>query len=289
MTPSRFLVPAALAAWLLGGTGCSVLLQTDAQQCTVDADCTARGAAFAGTVCSAGVCVPKEAGAPDPKWACIGTGIPLPSGSMATFELQFVDLITTQPVTQNLTVALCNKYDTTCMTPLTMLTPDTTGTVTSTVATSFEGYVDVTDTTGNYLPSLVFIDLAVIAKNGQVLLIPKSAESALATTADITVDPTAGLLLMGTDDCTGARSAGVSVSMSPVGKETGFYLINDAAETTATMTDSSGNSGFINVAAPSNVIVTGTVAATGTPMGQVTTLVRPGTMTYQLVRPTTNP
>jgi hypothetical protein len=34
MTPSRFVVPAALAGWLLGGTGCSVLLQTDAQQCT---------------------------------------------------------------------------------------------------------------------------------------------------------------------------------------------------------------------------------------------------------------
>ena len=208
---------------------------------------------------------------------------------MTAFTMQLVDLITGKPVTQNLTIKLCNKYDTACATPLTKLTPDAMGTVTATVASTFEGYLDVTDSTGNYLPSLIFIDLAVVAQNGQTLLIPKSAEMGLASNAMVTVDPTAALLLVGTVDCTGARTAGVGLSMSPVGTETGFYLINNAAVTTATMTDSSGNSGFINVKAPQTVTVTGTVAATKAVMGQVTPLVRMGGMTYIIVRPTPNP
>jgi hypothetical protein len=91
-----------------------------------------------------------------------------------------------------------------------------------------------------------------------------------------------------TVDCTGARTAGVTVNISPTGKETGFYSHNNAPVTTATQTDSSGTSGFINVAAPSVITVTGTVAATGKEMGKVTTLVRPGAMTYQYLRPTTD-
>jgi len=45
----------ALCVWgaMLGG--CSLL--TDAQQCVNDRDCTAKGADFAGTVCSAGLCI----------------------------------------------------------------------------------------------------------------------------------------------------------------------------------------------------------------------------------------
>ena len=289
MTPSRLLARAALTAWLLAGSGCSLALKTDAEQCTVDADCAARGAAFANTVCTANVCQPKQVTMTDPKWGCIGDVKPLPTGGMATFKIQLLDLIQATPITSNVTIKLCSKYDPTCSSPLGTPSPDAMGWVSGQVASDFEGYLDVTDTTGNYIPALVFIDLVAVGKNTDILLVPKSTEGGLAMNAMVTVDPVGALLLTRTVDCTETRSAGVSVSMSPSSKETGFYVINNALVTTATQTDSAGNAGFINIAAPSTVTVTGSVSATGKEMGKVTTLVRPGGMTYQVVRPTANP
>src|ERR1700761_6771278 len=111
MTPSRLVVQAAvLTTWLLGGTGCSLVVKTDSEQCTVDADCTARGAAFANTVCTEHVCVAQA----DPKWGCIGSVAPLTGTDPKTFKMQFVDSNTHSPVNQNLTVKLCNKVDPDC-------------------------------------------------------------------------------------------------------------------------------------------------------------------------------
>jgi hypothetical protein len=300
MTLSRFLAGTALASGLLGMAGCSLVLKTDSEQCSVDADCTARGAAFADTVCTANVCVTKTA-PPDPKWGCIGDVPALDAGSMATFKIQLADLISNAPVTQNLVIKLCNKLDPTCQTPLgcsqsdtgcstvlSTLTPDAMGNVSATVASNFDGYFDISDSSGTYIPALIFIDLVAVADNAQVLLVAKSAESTLAQNASVTIDPTASLLLVSTVDCTNARTAGVSVALAPPGSATEFYDINSALVTTATQTDSSGNMGFVNVAAPSSVTVTGTVVMSGKEMGKVTTLVRAGGMTYQILRPSTN-
>jgi len=287
MMRSSFIARAALAGWLLGGgAGCSVLLATDAEQCSVDADCTARGAAFAATVCTASVCVPK----PDPKWGCIGSVAPLTSGGTAPFKVQLLDLLSNAPVATNLTIELCNKLDPTCASPLGAALPvDSMGWVSATVASDFEGYLDITDTTGNYLPSLIFIDVVAIGQNPSVLLIPKGAEQGLAANANVTVDPTAALMLTRTVDCTEAATAGASVGVSPLGAATGFYLINSSVLVTATETDSAGDCGFINLAAPQSLTVTGTVGPGGAEFGRVTTLVRPGAMTYQLLRPTNPP
>lgn len=46
-----------LLAGFVGSPGCSALVDTDADQCTVDTDCEARGTAFAGSRCVEGVCV----------------------------------------------------------------------------------------------------------------------------------------------------------------------------------------------------------------------------------------
>lgn len=224
----------------------------------------------------------------DPKWGCVGNVAPAKSGGMTPFSMQLVDLFSSMPVTQNLTIKLCNKYDPTCSSSsaLATLSVDSTGTVSSTVASDFVGYLDITDSSGIYIKALIFIDLAIIAQNRTVLLIPKSAEGALATTAGVTLDPNGAIVFIGTADCTGARSAGVSVALTPHDKETGFYLVSKAPSTSATMTDPDGNAGFVNVDAPGTVTITGTVAATSTEMGKVTALVRPGTVTYATVRPT---
>jgi hypothetical protein len=310
MTLSRFLAGTALTAIVLGGAACSLVLKTDSEQCNTNSDCTARGTAFANTMCTNNVCVANglpdsgaDSGAPDPKWGCIGEVPPLDAGSMMTFKLQLLDLISNAPVTQNLDVKLCAKLDPTCQTPLgcsasdagcpvvSTLTPDSMGNVSAMVASNFDGYLDIDDTSGTYVPSLVFVDLAVVhvSANSQVLLVTKSAESGLATNAMVTINPADALLLVPIVDCTGARTAGASAALSPAqAGATEFYDINSALMTSATQTDSSGNMGFVNVTAPASVTVIGTVAATGKEFGKVTTLVRAGGMTYQILRPTTN-
>lgn len=52
----------ALGSLVAGIAACSLLVDTTATQCRVDGDCTARGGAFADTVCDASrrVCVPRE-------------------------------------------------------------------------------------------------------------------------------------------------------------------------------------------------------------------------------------
>ncbi len=288
MALSRLVAPAAFATWLLAGGagGCSLVLSTDGEQCNVTADCTARGASFAGTVCTENVCVKTQP--PDPKWSCIGH-VPAPASTgMVAYKAQLLDLITVDPVTKGLTVELCNKLDPTCASALKTTSPDAMGWIYATVAPDFEGYFDITDTTGTYIPTLLFMDLVADPENTDVLLISKGVESGLSTSAGVPVDPTDGLVLVRTADCTRARTAGVSVSLSPKGKQTGFYLINSSPVLSATSTDASGNAGFVNVA-PGTVVLTATVAAGHEELGQVTTLVRAGTMSYQTLRPTPTP
>jgi hypothetical protein len=272
---------AALAVWLLGGAGCSLALKTDAEQCTADADCTSRGPTFADTVCIDDVC--------HSKWGCIGNVPPLPHGSMTTVDVQILDLLSMAPVTSDSTVMLslklCAKLDPPCTSPLSSPTLDSMANVSVTLASDFDGYLDISDASGKYLPALIFLDLVAVAKNAQILLVSKSEETGLLAAAGITPVMGTGLLLVPTVDCTSARTAGVSVTMSPSGGETRFYAINNVPMTSAMQTDSAGNAGFVNVAA-GDVSVTGTLGQNGKEMGKVGTLVRAGSMTYQLLRPT---
>lgn len=301
----------ALAVWLLGGAGCSLALKTDGEQCTVDADCAARGSAFAGTVCTPNNvckqcnvdadCTSRGAGdvctnnvctakvVQDPKWGCIGNVQPLPTGSMTQVKVQLVDLLSMQPVSSGLTVKLCAKLDPTCAHALATPAPDAMGFVSVMVASNFDGYLDVTDASSTmYLHSLIFIDPAVVAQNSTILLVSSGEEMSLAQFAQVTVDPTMGLLLVPAVDCTGARTAGASVSAAPAGNETPFYVIGNTPSKTATETDTSGNMGFVN-AVPGDVTVTGTLGPGGKEFGKVTTIVAAGSLTYQIIRPTPTP
>ena len=56
------LIAAAGSVALSGSYGCTVIVDSDADQCSTDADCTARGAGFEGTTCADNVCVQATAG-----------------------------------------------------------------------------------------------------------------------------------------------------------------------------------------------------------------------------------
>lgn len=270
-----------LAATVLLCAGCSLALKTDEEQCTVDHDCELRGSAFAGTICMDHVCQAKPVPV-DPKWGCVGNVSPLPSGTMDTLSAQLVDLISNDPPA-NMTVKLCNKYDTMCGTPLGTPQPDATGKVTVTISSDIEAYLDVT--APGYYPSIIFFEHAAQAKNPVVFILPTGAVDAIAATAKVTLDPTKGILLVRNTDCQLGPTAGASVTMAPHDMDRGFYVIGSAATLDATQTDNSGNSGFLNVD-PGTPTVTGTIGPMGKEFGKVTTLVRTGYVTDQILRPT---
>ena len=159
MVAPRFLLTgAALAAGFLAFTGCSLVVKTDTEQCGATADCAARGADFAGTVCVAHVCLECGADADctsrdaafastacvvnvcqakaDPKWGCIGHVDPPKSGLMIKVAIKVVDLVSTAPV-KSATVKLCSKYDPPCNGPRGAPTVADDGTVTATIASDF--------------------------------------------------------------------------------------------------------------------------------------------------------
>jgi len=281
MVASRFLLArAALAAMFLASTGCSVIVKTDAEQCTADADCAARGAEFADTVCVEHVCQTK----PDPKWGCIGHVEPPKSGSMITASIQLVDIVSEAPAT-NVTVKLCSKYDPSCDSPLGMPTVGADGFVSAMIPSDFQGYFDIQGP--GYMPALTFIDGTNTDTNPEVLLVPPGIAASLAAGAKVMLDPQAGLVLSRTVDCKGQASPGVSVSIFPSVKETRFYVIASGVSPGATATDNDGNSGFVNVA-PGTPTITATLGQGGKEIGKITTLVRAGSLTYQLVAPTPN-
>ena len=154
------------------------------------------------------------------------------------------------------------------------------------VASDFQGYLDVQ--APGYLPALVFLDLTAIATNPEILLLPTNVVDSLAKGAMIVRDPAAGVVLGRTVDCQYKPSAGVSVSMFPSANETGFYVIGSGVSPGATATDTAGNSGFMN-AAPGTPTITATRGQGGQQIGQVTTLVRAGSVTYQVLPPTPTP
>jgi hypothetical protein len=279
MVALRFSIArAALAAGFLACMGCSVIVKTDAEQCEADADCGARGAEFAGTVCLEHVCQAK----PDPKWGCIGHIDPPKGGAMIDVAVQLVDLVSGSPV-KGAAVKLCSKYDPPCNSPLGMPEVGADGFVSAKVARDFQGYFDVQ--LAGYLPSMVFLDAAVTASNPVVQLVTPSVVDTLASGVGVTRDPAAGIVLSRTVDCQLTASAGVSISIFPSAKETAFYLIASGVSPGATATDRSGDSGFINVA-PGTPTVSATRGQGGELIGKVTTLVRAGTVTYQLLPPT---
>ena len=93
---------------------------------------------------------------------------------------------------------------------------------------------------------------------------------------------------MHAEDCGGARVAGASFTASAfdtAGGTRGFYTLNGIPSPTASMTDASGDGGFINLPQGFTTIAA-TQASTGRKIGQSNVIVRAGFITYASVKPT---
>jgi hypothetical protein len=280
-----------LAASLLcaaASSGCTLIFPTGDPQCATDADCTARGAAFADAVCKDEVCV---AGGPDPTepWSCLGqVEWPAAGTSPLRLEVHVIDVLTSAPP-EGLAVRVCAKLDVNCDSPIAApASLDASGAVVAQVSAGFDGYLELTAPT--ITPALFFVTQPVYADTVVPGVVPvvspagfQSIAAALGTTLDLTV---AGHVYALASDCAQAPASGVRFDLDKKGvATTPFYMVNNAPVGSASATDGAGAGGYLNVP-PGFVKLTGSVSATGARVGESSLVVRAGTVSYPRLIPT---
>ena len=294
---------------------CSLVLDTSAEQCKVDGDCTARGAAFAGMKCVDRVCVGASDAGPDVDassdtgadvntgpWGCLGhVTYPAPTKPQVAVTVPLIDAISKNPRTDVL-ARVCTKLDGNCNTPLfPPTTPDANGMLHLTLAAGYDGFVlltpllpdggtppDAGDAGPNgqlVIPSLVFFNPPLF-QDTTYLTILLLTQDELTQTAAIAgaspPDPSLGNVFMATYDCTGQNAAGVSVALDSTSSTTqGFYFLGSIPTLT---TSATGYAGFINVPIGGRT-VTGTLQATQQYIGKTTVFSRASMISYTVVAP----
>jgi len=267
--------------WGLGTSACSLTIDPDRVQCSIDADCTARGAGFAGGVCVDQVC------RPNPQWACLSQN-PMPSTQKGPFKVDVLaisDAVSQQKVA-GATLKLCRKIDVGCQSPLVSTTTDATGAASFSVDATLTGYVEVS--AAGYIPTLYFFNPP-IDNDKTVPTIPIStalAHAAVLRTLHLEPDEGRGTVIMASVDCNGKTAADVSFSVSNMdaGSKTFYYV--DGLPTAAAATTSSGYGGVANVPAGA-VTFNATVARGGLALPPVSLVVRGGALSFSTVVPFT--
>jgi hypothetical protein len=261
-------------------TACSLAVDSGRVQCSTSADCTARGAAFAGSLCVDSVCQPE------PKWSCLGkpaSTAPATGKYHVTFLVQH--LITMMPLA-GIKVRLCRKLDVACNNALSEeLVSDSSGQVSFDITGGFDGYARFESDT--IIPGLFFFNPPVSTDIPSIPISigPSDVIAILALQAQAKQDPDRGVVLVSAHDCTGAVAEGVVLTSSVDDPQSiPFYSDQGLPSGSATQTDSSGYGGLLN-ASPGTVSFSGVVAATGKEIGEATLLVQQGAITYATVVP----
>jgi len=289
-----------LISWL---AGCSVIVDANRPQCSTDADCTNRGAEFAGSVCTAGVCQgtsaaggaggaasdPSDPLSPqNPRWACAAEPPATSSGYKLTMHL--TDAINSAKVLPDVTALLCRKLDVDCENPVgAMATSDETGLITMQVEKGFDGFVQLKSP--KIAPSMYFLTPPA-SGDLELPMVPLASPLAagsivLQAGGNTWAKDTSGIVLLTAFDCTGKAAGGINFSIggAPDPKTFIFYLVDSLPTTNVSLTDDTGYGGLVNV--PEGV--TTVSALLGGPSGhkisKISILVRAGYVSYSSVTP----
>jgi hypothetical protein len=260
------------------GEICSTAGWCEANTCSQDSDC----AAFAGTICTAGACQA------DPQWSCNAGPVNPTHAYKLTMHLQGAVSMAPLP---GVVAQLCRKLDVNCENPVgPTVTADENGNLKMSIEASFDGYVQLTDST-KIAPALYFLtapatgdlDLPIVP-----LASPFEATGIVLSASAGTTSwlPDRGLVLLNAFDCQGATAANISYSVGGAHDPTSFifYLIGTLPTSNATFTDSTGYGGLVNVPVGVSTI-TATLAPSGAQVSKLSVLVRAGYISYSKVTP----
>ncbi len=121
---------------------CSLVLPNDELQCASNADCTARGPAFARTVCVDSLCQAE------PKWGCLDNLKPPPERDPSveiTYTIPLIDFLSYAPV-PGIEARGCAQAQVDCTSPLFGPSVSATdGKVALKMDYGFDGYVELRD------------------------------------------------------------------------------------------------------------------------------------------------
>jgi hypothetical protein len=232
-------------------------------------------------------------------WSCLDQpkAWPLPPKPDAiTFSLTIVDLLEEKPFHQ-VEVRACAKLDATCARPLDSKIADDTGTVTMRVpvgTVGFDGYLEISkgtlDGTGPPIyPSLWFPVPPYIAggSKGTGQFVSTEEFVALEILTGVSDDPMRGAIALNARDCNFTPAGGVAFKADKADKATqSFYFVNGAPDTTAKATDAQAAIGGIVNLPAGLAVITGTLPDQGDkPIGNLTFIIRPGTLTAAFFMP----
>ena len=254
-----------------------MLIDTTAKQCSSDTDCANLGDAFAGSVCTANVCVKPEALGP--------AGCPRVDPSPnPTVTLSFSVSFAAAPPTnaQPFAILACKRLDTLCAAPVGMAMATPGEQIGLVVPTGFQGFLQVTNPDPNTVSAMVFLGLpAQQDTRFWDLTIPQEIDVKLIGVAtSTTIDRTLGTLVMIARDCDRNPLAGVVASNSTDG--TGFYFLAMEPDKSLMATTDEGAAGFVNVS-PGTSILSGTYD--GRPMSPTSVESRSAWLSYAEVFP----
>jgi hypothetical protein len=239
MKVGKGLLAAALLA-AMAVAACSLVVGSDSVQCSTDADCVARGDAFASATCVNQLCVgaseagtdaPAESASSDASseaegslandgaldaadgatggpWACVG------QATAPTQDMTRMLSMTAQVRDPNMTplagfsVNVCIRSDPTCISPIVgPLTSDSQGKVSFSVPYAAAFVLTATapgypDAASGYPKSLVYVDPAPTADGALTITMVSSADlMGLALVAGTPYDATKGLFILSAEDC----------------------------------------------------------------------------------------
>lgn len=272
------MLPTALLVLL--GSSCSLLIDSDRQQCQVDSDCHAVGnPAFSDSMCIDSVCEQN------PNWACLGaTAPPATESRPATVTFHLRDLVKDEPA-DGVTARLCRKLDYECEDPLEKdMRSGADGTLSVNVGPGFDGYVELSHP--ERLPGIYFFYPPVtgdrVIPNLPLIRPPELQQFAALAGRPVVFGR--GHVMVGAYNCRQEPANGVRLSSSDAdGNTTPFYLVKGVPSATAEGTDSSGRGGLINLRAGS--VTVGGATPDGRDISRVGLFVRSGTITYTSLLP----
>jgi hypothetical protein len=283
----RFLLPTSL---LFLAAACSVLIDVDAPQCKVDADCAKLSGAPADAVCVQSVCVAPSDEAPTAGAGGESTGDPLVCEKVTpskedTVKYTFAPTFAETPKEPKpFSVRACGQLDLTCDSPLfgpidvNALEPQD-----FIVPTGFNGYFLIQNP--DTLDGLLFMGRPVVVDTvGWAVIMPTPqvvAQLALATQKD--VDPELGLIISVARDCNQQPVQGVTFTSSEQEKSLGYYFINSLPNTSIMQTGPQGAVGYANV--PIGTAILSGTTESGKMLGPVSVRVKPHTLSFGEIFP----
>ncbi len=232
-------------------SGCSLLIDSDRVQCTVNQDCTNLGLTTA--VCQESVCV--EPVIEDTQFDCRNMPFPEPSNTMVGFSMNVIKLVGQTPY-QGLTVKACPQFDINCDSPTAQATSNAAGAFTIQLPEGFRGHLFAPPPASDPMlaPRIIqiFPPPSVGGNTGAgsfIFVAPLTTIDGIAQQVGGGLVAGAGHLFIAANDCEGKPLSGVTVTSLLQNESTEIFYIgaNGQFDLSLTGTGPIGQAAIINV------------------------------------------